>query len=346
MKKRLEVEGEFGSKFLGLLSSLARRSGRGDIDLEDFEAFLGGIYYHLRAIEQIGDWWADYLENDVEVIRSFQSAGRLTYSLAQRGLREILMIILDESSPSKTDASVVQHVVRALVSNSSESINFFNLNFDDILYRELTSGHSSQLWDIADGRGSAEVINFRGNSVMGRPLRKEDALKPDGRRIALYHLHGSLLYWSESNTNQFVKLARRDIEAMRMLDPQISGLDFRPLVLMGWQELKNVVQGDYPFNFAFNMLVEKLRKSSVWQILGFSFRDEHIVQILRREASLKMHVEQLTIFVLDADPTIANETFIREKLGLVEGSNSDLNVTIIVKCKGLQFLDAEDLQAY
>jgi hypothetical protein len=220
LKSRLQGKGDFGAKFLGLLSSLARRNAKEESQLEDFEAFLGAIYFHFRAIEEIGDWWADYLENDSQVLRTFHEAGRLTYSLAQRGLREILMLILEESSPSKTDKSAVQQFLRALLSSSAKSINIFNLNFDDILYRELTSEHSTELWDIADGRGLAEVVRFKGKSVNGRPLRKANVPCPDGRRIGLYHPHGSLLYWSDSKTSQFVKLTRRDIEKFRLLDLQ------------------------------------------------------------------------------------------------------------------------------
>jgi hypothetical protein len=345
LKARLEGKGEFGAKFLGLLSSLARRSGKEEGQLEDFEAFLGGIYYHFRALEEIGDWWADYLENDSQVIQGFNSAGLHTYRLAQRGLREILMVILEESSPTNTDMSAVRQVVRALTATPAKSINFFNLNFDDILYRELISSHGSQLWDIADGRGLAEVVRFGEKSVTGRTLRKKDVLNPDGRRIGLYHPHGSLLFWSESKTDQFVKLSRNDVENLGLLDLRISGLDFRPLVLMGWQELKNFVQDDYPFNFAFNMLVEKLRSSPTWQILGFSFRDEHIVQILKREAKMKLQFEPLFIFIVDLDSRIANEAFIREKLDLLADNNHNFPVTIQVVCKSLQSLEPGDLES-
>jgi hypothetical protein len=104
------------------------------------------------------------------------------------------------------------------------------------------------------------------------------------------------------------------------------------------------VQDDYPFNFAFGTLVEKLRSSPVWQILGFSFRDEHIVQMLKSEARMKLQVEPLSIFILDSDDRIANEAFVREKLDLPAEHTHNFQVTIRVMCKSLQDLRPSDLQ--
>ena len=143
----------------------------------------------------------------------------------------------------------------------------------------LMAVREGQFADMASGWRRTS-IRLGGQDFRVPSLRRTDDF-PD-LRIKLLHLHGSLTYWTAVKVDKFVKL-----NTSMLRDNDIFGSNrrrktkLRPVIVLANQRDKRGAVGEYPFALAYEVFRKSLERSLRWLIVGYSFRDEVINEMLR-----------------------------------------------------------------
>ncbi|KPU42708.1 hypothetical protein OXPF_37620 [Oxobacter pfennigii] len=117
------------------------------------------------------------------------------------------------------------------------------------------------------------------------PARNEDYYDEDQRRIELHHLHGSLSLFYDIDKNRAFKYKSEDI-GIEEIYKQIynENLPLVPAIITGGGKSEKIVE--YPFDFYYRALKDlcDFGQPSKLFIVGYSFRDEHINDLIIRWA--------------------------------------------------------------
>lgn len=191
--------------------------------------------------------------------------------------------VYDNSRSSYTDSEPLNDVVRAIYAAFPGRISFGNLNYDTILLAALMTvdtrgfadlGHGWKEW--AMGREKIHAIQLRESASDFPRLSKYP--------VHLLHLHGSLTYWGTKDGSRFGKLERSQVKSARLLKKLRQGkTDLRPLVVLNRERQKIDDIEAHPFKLAYEMFNRGLIRSDRWLIVGYSFRDVAVNDLLRRE---------------------------------------------------------------
>ncbi|MGC0238308.1 SIR2 family protein [Arthrobacter sp. SD76] len=106
------------------------------------------------------------------------------------------------------------------------------------------------------------------------------------RRVRLLHLHGSLTYWSNMERTVFAKIDTANLAYFDQWGAVREGrTDVRPVVVLANQRDKSAHVTQFPFNVAYEAFEQGLQASSHWLVVGYSFRDICVNDMLRKEFS-------------------------------------------------------------
>ncbi len=266
------------------IRNLARQAlPEGATTADDFEVLVGAVAAQEDSLAILESLAAAMATEDHDAISSsLQRVQDFTRRVRDISISHILEAI-GERSHARMDLSWNLYQLLLSIHDAFDGrIVYGNLNYDAILLSGLLETAKKDLADLGDGRHS---VPFLSSTVT---ILRKDATFPRTKRIRLLHLHGSLTYWGIPESPAIgVKLTTEFIRAQDLWrrvrhDPE---LRWRPLVVLTSQREKSAHVERYPFNLAYAGLAGSLADTNWWLVMGYSFRDQCVNELLRREFS-------------------------------------------------------------
>ena len=285
MTERMSRASEEGSDVVAAMKEIACRAlPAGAITDDDFELLVGAFgsesttLGHLDKLAQLVSPLDESLRESIVRVTEFAERVRDT------GLSHVLEVIYERSHGYWEDAQSLHSLVGAITSAFPGKVVFGNLNYDTLLLSALLSVCQGSLADMANGWKDVTISNDDGSAFQVAKLRRKPSNFPTGRRVQLLHLHGSLTFWTDREKNIFVK-----VESSRLADKSFWGelrndkTRLRPVVVLANQRDKTTQVTEFPFALAYEMFESGLGTSDRWLVVGYSFKDDAVNDLLRSE---------------------------------------------------------------
>lgn len=312
---RMRAASEDGDKVLHAMNEIARRSGPIDeITDDDFEKLVGAFDSQALTLEELGRL-ADLVESgDASLRDAIRQVSKFSERVRDMGISYVLEVVMERSRSDHHEHAEVLRTIRAIVDAFKGQVTFGNLNYDTLLLSGLLAVDAP----LADmGRGVQSIPMRVIDSQTGEPTAavsynawplRTTLDFPEGERyrVHLLHLHGSLVFWGQADGNLHVKVP---IDALRNHD-MWSGLrdgdtKWRPEVVLANQRDKAQHVEKYPFKLGYQGFAESLVTSDHWLIVGYSFRDVCVNDLLRAEFLKRRKKPSVLVSTYGDSPTRA-----------------------------------------
>lgn len=274
-----------GSDSADLMQALAKsKLPEGATSDEDFEILVGALDLEANSLNHLEQFAGLRVDTDPKLLPAITTVKKLLQRTRDTGVSHVLESVTEYSKANASNFSDVRELTRAIC-DGFDSVNFANLNYDTLLLAALVAEKDCggrKFADLFNGLETTTVDLGTGKQI-ARSLRVEDDTYFDCEEVRLAHLHGSATYW-HSNGNDCVKVHRETVE-----DPiiwknlRMQQRRFRPCVVLTNSQLKRSAIQQQPFDMAYTKFAEAVRRSSHWLIIGYSFRDEPVNDVLRTE---------------------------------------------------------------
>jgi hypothetical protein len=285
-----EMTARFTSVYTGgtavatAMQNVAKHVPAGGDPETDFEALIGAFGGQSDILDDLSKFAQLTKDSDPEIAHAIRKVQVFVGEVRRRGIGHTLEII-SERSYSDIDRRIpLAQFFGLLLSEFQNHVTVANLNYDTLVLSVLAEAYGPILSDMADGRFKG-TISIGGTTYSQLPLRANAGqfLSHESRRLRLLHLHGSLTYWQFGD--HFLKLS---VEAVRPPSPiwQIlrdeDTFNGQPLVVLASQHDKARHVLRYPYNLAYDLADAGFKDASHWVIVGYSFRDECVNDLLSR----------------------------------------------------------------
>lgn len=165
---------------------------------------------------------------------------------------------------------------------SSNELYIFSLNYDllieAILLNYVGTNYFTDFCFPAKKLEGTKIDKFDFN-----PQRSMEWFSSPERKTELYHLHGSLSLFYDYSRNRATKLKSEDI-SWENIYKKISEdqLPLIPAIITGGGKSDKIIQ--YPFDFYYRAVKDicDSGKATELYIIGYSFRDDHINDLIKR----------------------------------------------------------------
>lgn len=274
-----------GTAVATAMQNVAKHVPAGGDPETDFEALIGAFGGQSDILDDLSKFAALTKNSDPEITNAIREVQKFVGEVQRRGIGHTLEIIAERSYSDTERREPLANFFGLLLNEFQDNFTVANLNYDTLVLSVLAESYSHLLSDMADGRFGA-TLSIGGFVYETRPLRANAAqfLSYERRRLRLLHLHGSLTFW-QFGDNTFRKL---NVDAVRPPSPiwQIlrdeDTFNGRPLVVLANQHDKAQHVTRYPYNLAYDLADEGFKDASHWIIVGYSFRDECVNDMLSR----------------------------------------------------------------
>ncbi|MFL0557355.1 SIR2 family protein [Paenibacillus barengoltzii] len=169
--------------------------------------------------------------------------------------------------------------------NSGQKGFVFTLNYDllveTILLEKIGTYHFTDFCFPSGNLRGTNIPKFDFN-----PRRSEELYTETQRKIELHHLHGSLSLFYDYYRNRVAKLKSEDIGYEEIYEKIYQeNLPLIPAIITGGGKSDKIVQ--YPFDFYYRALKDicDFGQANKLFVIGYSFRDEHINDLISRWTS-------------------------------------------------------------
>lgn len=166
--------------------------------------------------------------------------------------------------------------------DTSQKGYVFTLNYDllveTILLDKIGSSYMTDFCFAANKLKDTNIFKYDFN-----PRRNEEHYSESQRKIELHHLHGSLSLFYDYSRNRATKLRSEDIGYEEIYkEIYEERIPLIPAIITGGGKSDKIVQ--YPFEFYYRSLKDicDFGLASKLYIVGYSFRDEHINELIMR----------------------------------------------------------------
>lgn len=246
----LEASYESLRKYRTFIESNVGRKFLARFDLKDPE-----LNRHEEIIERI---YQGYISRVLEIIH-----GNVHLDAIESKLKKFVTFLVDQT-------------------NSSDHSYIFTLNYDllveTILLQYVGTEKFTDFCCPSSKLRGTEIDKFDFN-----PQRNEEFFPGTNQNVELHHLHGSLSLFYDFDRNRAIKLRSEDI-GYKEIYRQIydNKLPLIPAIITGGGKSDKIVQ--YPFDFYYRSLKDicDSGKANKLFIVGYSFRDEHINELIER----------------------------------------------------------------
>ena len=275
----------------------------------DFEALIGAFGGQSDILDDLRKF-ADLTSNsDAEISNAIRMVRKFVDEIRRRGIGHTLEIISERSYSDADRRKPLADFFGLVLNEFRDCVTVANLNYDTLVLSVLSESYGDILSDMADGRFESS-LNIGGVSHATWPLRARasDFLSFARRRLRLLHLHGSLTFW-QFGDDYFRKLR---VEAVRAPSPLWEALreddafNGRPLVVLANQHEKAEHVTQYPYNLAYSLASTGFENATHWLIVGYSFRDVCVNEMLRN--SWQSHTHPPRVLVVTNSDRLAVET--------------------------------------
>lgn len=270
-----------GTPVARTLVRVARGIHSGDPET-DFEALIGALEQYAVSLRTLQPLASITGRHDGSVGRALQDSSDFIDLLRNEGLSHVLEVIAEASRVDHNALGGIQQFVDDLAAAASGGrLTIGNLNYDSLLMATLATNHHADFCDMSDPRHvGAYRLSSDGPRLQGYELRTRSNY-PD-RPIRLVHLHGSLSWLRRRNDGRVVKFMIGDLRDSGYWTQLRSGsTDWEPQVVLTNQPLKSNAVLHEPYALAYQTLGEALTESDRWLVVGYSFRDACVNEMLR-----------------------------------------------------------------
>ncbi|WP_082924621.1 SIR2 family protein [Paenarthrobacter nicotinovorans] len=293
MIARMQAATEDGDKVVHAMNEIARRAvSDGEVTDEDFEKLVGAFDSQVLTLDELRKLADLVASDDTELRQSIKDVANFSQSVRDNGISYVLEVIVERSYANWTRDGEMHDLIEAMVEDFGGSIHIGNLNYDTLLLSALKAvdapmcdmGHGYERFYVVvkdDDDPDDEGVRYQVN----RLRRGNDFPTGPAHRVKLLHLHGSLTYWRSMEREDLHFKAPIDMlrnhqlwAGLREGEPR-----YRPAVVLANQRDKAHHVGRYPFKLAYEVFADGLSQADHWLIIGYSFRDACVNDILREE---------------------------------------------------------------
>ncbi|OBG55183.1 SIR2 family protein [Mycobacterium sp. E183] len=308
------------------MQKVAQHQPTGD-PVTDFEVLIGAFGGQSDILEDLAVF-ADLTKNsDKEIANAIQKVRDFVSEVQRRGIGHTLQIISERSYSDTARRQPLRSFFESVLSTFQDCVTVANLNYDTLVLSVLAETYWRDLTDMANGRYDAGTVKVGGIPYRSWPLRTaaSEFMPFEQRRIRLLHLHGSLTYW-RFGPDDYRKLP---IEAVRSQIWEIfrneNTFTGRPLVVLANQHEKADHVTKYPYDLAYRVAESGFKDANNWLIVGYSFRDICVNDMLSRCWEARANPPQ--ILVVTNSDRLEAET-VEDAFGWEHGSAAAHNLAI------------------
>lgn len=265
-----------GSAAVEVLSGLiSNESGT-----QTFETFVGALEESNISTQTLLKLAKNLSPDEKELHDSITTTSKFARTLRDWGVSFVLETILERSRISRFDRSQLDKLLEKLNASFPDRLVFGNLNYDTMLLTAMLQTYGlKNVADMASGLEKATVISDS-EEITVRSLRRTDDFPND--RVLHLSLHGSLQFWSDEERRTVVKLETSMLEDGDQWRSVREGTtNIRPVVVLTNQKQKTDAVREFPFSLAYEKFEQALFESSKWLIIGYSFTDRSVNDMLR-----------------------------------------------------------------
>lgn len=289
---RMRSSSDNGDQVVHAMKEIASRSvSLEDVTDGDFEKLVGAFDSQAVTLEELGRL-AELVETDDEHLRhSIQEVAKFSQRVRDRGISYVLEVVTERSRADHELHAKIHSTIQSIIDTFTGRITFGNLNYDTLLLSALLA-IDAPLADMGRGWDSVNITvvdtdnpNLPGTTYPAQTLRRTlDFPAGDRYRVRLLHLHGSLTFWGEVGGSRHIKVPIESVRAHDMWSGLRDGEPkWRPDVVLANQRDKARHIEKYPFSLGYTGFGVSLVDSDHWLIIGYSFRDKCINDVLRAE---------------------------------------------------------------
>lgn len=202
----------------------------------------------------------------------------------------------------QVDLTLYDSVVQIL-RMSSDGIHICTTNYDQVMEHYIDENKELIRVDGFDHDGSIRRMIFKPNIFSDS---RQNSNRSNSKKCYLYKLHGSL-NWAVDNNGNIIQYESEE------KDENESNFVIYPTLLS-----KNNVRKNEPYKTIWKKFQERIRKTDIFIVIGYSFRDDHI----NTEFKKFLRRSKTKLFVIS--PTAENDT--SEKFNSEEFNHTSLNV--------------------
>ena len=269
------------------LQELANQNDK-DINFDDFEQNFANLELALESVKKYNlfitsdtgkKFLTKYKLDDPKLQKHEEAIDRIYKKYITQILELIHGNVRLEMISKKLQPFVdfLRHKVE-----SSKNIYIFSLNYDllieTILLQTVGSATFTDFCFRSGNLAGTAIEKFDFN-----PQRSHEIYKSPDRNVELHHLHGSLSLFYDYQRNRAAKLKSEDI-SLEQIYKKIADekLPLIPAIITGGGKSEKIVQ--YPFDFYYRAVKDicDIGKASELYVIGYSFRDEHINDLISR----------------------------------------------------------------
>lgn len=280
MMQRIESDDEGGYDAVNAMRAIAERAlPNGATSSEDFELLVGAFGSERETLSSFRDLAKLIRPSNKKLRRALKRAAAFAEEVRDAGVSHVLEVIFERSYAAEQDMEPLREFVKRITGDVSGDVTIANLNYDTLMLAALMAVREGQFADMASGWGRTS-IRLGGGTYRVPVLRRTDDF-PHNKRIKLLHLHGSLTFWTAMKVDRFVKLKTsmlRENDIFGSIRRRKTKL--RPVIVLANQRDKRGAISEYPFSLAYDVFRKSLERSTRWLIVGYSFRDEVINEML------------------------------------------------------------------
>lgn len=298
------IEAADGDDVVAAMKELAERAlPDGVTSGDDFEQLVGAFGAESRTLTTLETLATLTSPQDKKLTKAIRRVSSFAERVRDNGVSHVLEVICERTHAYHDDAADLHALVAATLQAFNGRVVFGNLNYDTLLLAALMHVCDNQeLADLADGRTQVTVTVNDEEERDVQALRRTSADFPASRRVRLLHLHGSLTYWGNKDRTLFAKLPKElldDGNQWKAVRERTTNV--RPAVVLANPRDKTQHVNEYPFNLAYKMFKSGLVRADHWLIIGYSFKDAPVNNMLR-EAFLD-YEEKPSVLVVTYGPS-------------------------------------------
>ncbi|MDO2972226.1 SIR2 family protein [Mycobacteroides abscessus] len=307
------------------MQRVAAHTKTGD-PVNDFESLIGAFGGQTDILRDLSTF-ADLTEDTPEMTDMINRVGEFVGAVQRKGIGHTLEIIIEHTVSDLDSRKPISDLFRLVRSAFLSAITVANLNYDTVVLSVLSEDYQSHFCDMAHGGALTDPDSSLTGGIHNlwdlRPYAA-DFPKQDWKPIRLLHLHGSVTFWKIQS--RYVKVEVSITRNKSVWQNYRDGnLQAEPLIVLANQHDKADHVRRYPFNLAYEVAEDDFRTSNHWLIVGYSFRDICVNELLKRCWD-SFYVKPKILVVTKGDnPT---DSDIETALGLEKGKLSDYDISI------------------
>lgn len=269
----------------------------------DFELLVGAFGAEARTLGILSTLAELTRATDQDLLQSIKSVVSFAEQVRDNGVSYVLEVIAERSHCYLDQAEDLHRLIGAITGSFAGQVTFGNLNYDTLLLAALLTVCKADIADL--GHGYQRVaVQVDGKCLKVPALRTKMSDFPQGKRVQLLHLHGSLTYWASRDTKVHAKLPKELVEKSGQWKAvRERTTDVRPVVVLASQRDKAEHVGRFPFTLAYEMFSHGLARSNHWIVIGYSFRDDPVNARLREEFIGRAVKPKVLVVTYGEDPS-------------------------------------------